>query len=202
MVRPSATSTGAPFPSTRNDPSFDVTTIAPSSIATSPSVLNPLAGSIESSFAFTLSSAPPSGWYRETLPCPSRTVTSFPSRENEACVSRPNTSRLPWLSAMTVAPSPTLRLSPLKTTALGRSGSPPSVAFLLPATDPTTADPAKARTESNVTTNTTMAATGTNELRGVKSLRDIIQLLLGAQGSDSQARRRQVTGCLLRGRRV
>ena len=163
MVRPLATSTGAPFPSTRNDPSFDVTTIAPSSIATSPSVLNPLAGSIESSFAFTLSSAPPSGWYRETLPCPSRTVTSFPSRENEACVSRPNTSRLPWLSAMTVAPSPTFRLSPLKTTALGKSGPPPNVAFLLPATDPMTADPAEARAEANVAIETATASTATRE---------------------------------------
>src|SRR6266567_2018637 len=144
IVFPVATSTGEPFPSTRSDPSFDVTTIAPFSMATSPRVLNPGAGAIDTLFAFTLTSALPSGWYTETLPSPSSTVTPLPSRKNRASVSRPNTSRLPLASAITVAPSLTLRLSPLKITELGRSGCPPNVAFILPATDPTTAEPANA----------------------------------------------------------
>src|SRR5690349_25138210 len=142
IVFPCATSTGEPLPSTRNAPCLDVTTVAPFRRATSPSVLNPAAGAIERLFTLTLNSALPSGWYTETFPCPSKTVTSSPSRKSEASVSRPHTSRLPLLSAITVAPSLTLRPSPLKMTELGRSGCPPTVVFMLPATEPITAEPA------------------------------------------------------------
>src|SRR5207247_9591443 len=69
---------------------------------------------------------------------------TVPSTLTRPCFSRPNPRRLPLTTAITSPPSLTFRLSPLKITELGRSGCPPTVAFRLPATDPTTAEPANA----------------------------------------------------------
>src|SRR5579875_88159 len=141
-VFPSATCSFRPCRSTCSIPSFAVTTTEPSSIATSPSVLYPAAGNTVTSPAFTRTSALVPGWYIDTFPRLSCTVTACASRKNDASVSRPNTIRFPCSSATTATPSRTRRWSPLKTVVFGTSASPLNVASRLPATDPTAADPA------------------------------------------------------------
>src|SRR5579875_264566 len=141
-VFPSATCSFRPCRSTCNIPSFAVTTTDPSSIATSPSVLYSAAGDTVTFPAFTRTSALVPGWYIETFPRLSSTVTACASRRNDASVSRPNTILFPCSSATTATPSRTRRLSPLNTVVFGTRASPLSVASRLPATDPIAADPA------------------------------------------------------------
>ncbi len=117
-------------------------------MATSPKVLKPGAGSTVTPPACTFTVVWLSGWKSDTLPSVSTTVTVSLLRRNEAIVSFPNTTRFPLSRATTAAPSFTCRLSPLNTVVLGSNACPPTLAFKLPATDPTTAERSKHRHRS------------------------------------------------------
>src|SRR6516162_340376 len=157
IVFPLATSFVRPLPSfTSNVPSLEVITTVPSAIATSPKVLNPGAGSTVTVPTCTLTAAWLSGWNSDTLPAVSTTVTALSLRRNLAAVSRPNTTRPPLPSATTAAPSFTCRLSPLNNVVLGNNACPPKLAFILPATDPTTSEPANIGTEADIPTRSTI----------------------------------------------
>src|SRR2546428_2598969 len=76
IVFPFATSCAVPLPSTRNVPSLVVTTMLPSTIATSPSDLNPFAGETDKSPILTRRATPSPVWYIERFPRLNNTVTS------------------------------------------------------------------------------------------------------------------------------